>query len=121
MMLAVLFGAFGAHALKDHLSPTLFNSYQTGVCYHFIHTLGLIIIGLIITMYKHAEQRILTLCIISGWLLISGILLFSGSLYLLAFSNNHWPRMLTPFGGICFILGWLFLAVAAMLRPINAR
>jgi len=106
MALAVAIGAFGAHGLKSHLSDEMMQIYKTGVEYHFYHALGLLLVG------------ILSLSMPSGWLnwsailLTAGIILFSGSLYLLAVTGVKWLGAITPFGGLSFIAGWVLLFVA---------
>jgi len=106
-MLAVILGAFGAHALKTHLDETLLKVYQTGVEYHFYHALGLILIG-VIAMNIPANIWLKS----SGWMMFTGIILFSGSLYILSILNLRWLGMVTPFGGVMFILAWLSLCIA---------
>jgi uncharacterized membrane protein YgdD (TMEM256/DUF423 family) len=106
-MLAVILGAFGAHALKARLDESLLKVYHTGVEYHFYHALGLILIG-IIAMNIPANTWIKS----SGWMMFSGIILFSGSLYLLSILNIRWLGMITPIGGLLFIFAWLSLCVA---------
>ncbi|MCH8847298.1 MAG: DUF423 domain-containing protein [Proteobacteria bacterium] len=105
-MLVVLIGAFGAHALKARLTVENMAVFQTGVQYHFYHAVGLILLGLIalqipITPYLRW----------SGWLMLVGIVLFSGSLYALSITNIHWLGMITPFGGLAFIIAWLLLTI----------
>ncbi|MAZ66060.1 MAG: hypothetical protein CMF25_03025 [Kangiellaceae bacterium] len=103
---AVIFGAFGAHALKDVLTPNLMQAYQTGVAYHFYHSLGMLIIGLI----KQARPSLRLLgC---DWWLLSGTVLFSGSLYIMSITGIRILGMITPLGGICFIIGWFTFAFA---------
>jgi len=102
MALAVLLGAFGAHGLKGTLTEKYLEIYNTGVFYHLIHSLGLIIIG---NLQKEKTKG-------SGIFLLAGILLFSGSLYLLAITGIKWLGLITPLGGISFIIGWLTLALA---------
>ncbi|MGY8813931.1 MAG: DUF423 domain-containing protein [Gammaproteobacteria bacterium] len=104
-MIAVLLGAFAAHGLKSKLSEQLLVTFQTGVQYHFYHALGLIIIGLIASQVSSYGIRL------SGWLMLSGIFLFSGSLYLLAITGIRQLGMITPIGGVCFILAWTVLAI----------
>jgi uncharacterized membrane protein YgdD (TMEM256/DUF423 family) len=105
-MLAVILGAFGAHALKARLDESLLKVYHTGVEYHFYHALGLILIGIIALnipvniWLKNA-----------GWMMLAGIFLFSGSLYLLSLLNMRWLGMITPIGGLLFILSWLSLCI----------
>ena len=106
-MLAVILGAFGAHGLKKILPPDLLTVFATGVQYHFYHALGLIAVGLIAIHLPASFQLRL-----SGWLMVAGILLFSGSLYLLAITGVRWLGAITPLGGVCFIVAWLLLVVA---------
>ena len=106
MALAVMLGAFGAHALKAILTPQMLATYNTGVEYHFYHALGLLIIGL--TGY-HVQSKWLNR---AGALLVAGIILFSGSLYLLTLTGIKEIGIITPIGGLSFIAGWICLAVA---------
>lgn len=108
-MLAVILGAFGAHGLRDKLSPELLSAYQTGVQYHFYHTLALLAVALLLGKYP-LSVWLKT----SGGLLLAGILLFSGSLYLLALGGPRWLGPITPLGGLCFIIAWACLLVAAV-------
>lgn len=105
---AVAAGAFGAHALKARLAPDLLAVYRTAVEYHFYHALGLVLVGCIATRLADA-----TLAAASGWLMLAGIVLFSGSLYLLAATGTRWLGAVTPLGGLAFIVAWVLLAVAA--------
>ena len=108
-MLAVILGAFGAHGLKSRLTEDLLAVYQTGVQYHFYHSLGLILIGVIAWQMPGSVWLKW-----SAWIMLAGIVLFSGSLYLLALTNMRWLGMITPIGGIAFIVAWLLLLVAAV-------
>lgn len=110
MALAVLLGAFGAHALKDHLTPQMLAIYHTGVDYHFYHSIGLLIIGL--TGF-HIQSKWLTQ---AGVFLIAGIVLFSGSLYVLSLTGVKSIGMITPFGGLSFVAGWICLAIGLWKR-----
>lgn len=110
MALGVMFGAFGAHALKSRISAEMLEIFQTGVQYHLVHALGLIAVGILATHYP--ETRILRW---SGWLMLAGIILFSGSLYVLSMSGVRWLGAVTPLGGVCFILAWILL-VAAVIK-----
>jgi uncharacterized membrane protein YgdD (TMEM256/DUF423 family) len=107
--LSVALGAFGAHALKSRLSPDMLNVYQTGVQYHMIHSIGLILIALLAD--KLANSSMVN---VSGWALFIGIVLFSGSLYALSLSGVKVLGAITPLGGVSFLLGWILLAIAAM-------
>jgi uncharacterized membrane protein YgdD (TMEM256/DUF423 family) len=108
MALGVLLGAFGAHALKKILSSEMLAVYQTGVEYQFYHALGLLLVGL--TGFQIESKWIRW----SGILLVAGIILFSGSLYVLALSGIKGFGAITPIGGISFVAGWVCLAVAAI-------
>lgn len=106
MALAVAFGAFGAHVVEGILTPGRFDVYQTAVQYHFYHSLGLLLIGSV--GLRVPDSRWITW---SAYAIITGILLFSGSLYLLTLTDTGWLGAVTPLGGAAFILGWLFFAV----------
>ncbi|ADE15978.1 protein of unknown function DUF423 [Nitrosococcus halophilus Nc 4] len=107
--LGVILGAFGAHGLRAKLEPRMLEVWQTGVEYHMYHALGLILIG-IISHWIGGGSLIKW----SGILMFIGILLFSGSLYLLAFTKLGWLGAVTPFGGTAFIIAWILLAVALL-------
>ncbi len=104
--LAVAFGAFGSHALKETLSDKSLTVYQTAVSYHFWHTLALIAVGLCARLYPAADFRL------AGYAFIVGILLFSGSLYTLAITQIRPLGIITPFGGGSFLCGWAAFAWA---------
>ena len=107
--LVVLLGAFGAHALKARLPADMLAVYQTGVHYHLFHALGLIAVGLVATQIPASAYLKW-----SGWLMLAGIVLFSGSLYVLSVSGLRWLGMVTPFGGLAFILSWTLLVIAVL-------
>ena len=108
-LLAVALGAFGAHALKARLSPDMLAVWHTGVEYHVFHALGLLAIGIVaIQLPGSALLRW------SGWLMLAGIVLFSGSLYLLALSGERWLGAVTPVGGILFLAAWALFVTAAI-------
>jgi uncharacterized membrane protein YgdD (TMEM256/DUF423 family) len=108
MALAVLLGAFGAHALKPSLSPEMLAVYKTGVEYQFYHALGLLIIGLI---GFHIDSKWLRR---SGLLLTIGILIFSGSLYVLSLTGIKVIGAITPIGGVSFVAGWICLSIGIL-------
>lgn len=108
-LLAVGLGAFGAHGLKHLVTPEMLEIYKTGVTYQMWHALGLICIAL---LQQQAPLANKLLCW-AGWLLIGGIILFSGSLYLLVLLDAKWLGMITPFGGLAFLAGWLCLVIFA--------
>lgn len=103
--LAVAFGAFAAHALKNILSTGLLEVFRTGVDYQALHALALVAVGLI--GGQSGRSRVLQL---AGWSFASGILLFSGSLYVMALTDIRWLGAITPFGGTAFLIGWGALA-----------
>ena len=106
--LAVAFGAFGAHALKSRLDDYAMGVFQTAVQYHFYHSLALLAVGII--ALSHPQAALLRS---SGWLFAVGIVVFSGSLYLLSFTGLRWLGAVTPIGGLAFIAGWAALAAAS--------
>lgn len=107
--LAVAFGAFGAHALRARLAQDALGLWQTAAQYHFWHALGVIAAGLALLHFPDSAWLRA-----AGALLALGILFFSGSLYALALTGARWLGVLTPIGGLAFILGWLALAVGAL-------
>ena len=107
--MAVVLGAFGAHALKGRLPADMLAVYHTAVEYHFWHALGLLAVGLACLQLPDSPWLRA-----AGWLLAAGVLLFSGSLYLLVRSGARWLGAVTPFGGMAFILGWIAFAVAVL-------
>lgn len=106
--LAVALGAFGAHALKARLSPDMLQIFETGVRYHFYHALAL---GLVVVAMQYWPKT--NLPTIAGWVFVVGIVIFSGSLYILSTSGVRWWGAITPIGGVAFIAGWACLALAA--------
>lgn len=107
MALAVILGAFGAHGLKKMISEEMLTIFETGVTYHFYHAIGLLVVGIIAGYLPDS-----TLLYWSGWLMIAGIIIFSGSLYLLSVSGISWLGAITPVGGLCLIISWILFAIA---------
>ena len=107
-MLSVILGAFAAHGLKNRLPENLLSAFQTGVEYQMYHSLALI---LLFVLYKQMPQSLL---IWSAGFMMAGILLFSGSLYLLALTQVKWFGPITPLGGVFFIVGWALLVAGAL-------
>ena len=109
MFLAVGFGAFGTHALSDYFldNPDLKSSYDTAVRYQVIHGLAIFAAAWVVQRWP------VTSASIAGWLFVLGIVLFSGSLYILALSGLGWMGAITPIGGLCFLAGWVLIAVTA--------
>jgi uncharacterized membrane protein YgdD (TMEM256/DUF423 family) len=108
-MLAVIVGAFGAHALRAKVPADLLAVYNTGVQYHFWHALGLLAIGLAALHLRDSAMLVW-----AGWLMLAGIVLFSGSLYVLAVTGVRWLGAITPFGGTAFIAAWALFAWAVV-------
>lgn len=106
--LGVVLGAFGAHGLKDRVAPDLLAIYETGVRYHLVHALALLAVG------WAAERWPGPWASAAGWLFLAGILVLSGSLYLLALTGARWLGAVTPLGGLVFIAGWIALAIASL-------
>ena len=107
--IAVTLGAFGAHALRSRLSPEMLVVFETGVRYQMYHAFAILIVGLMLG--RMGGWLIST----AGWLFTAGIVLFSGSLYLLALTRVTMLGAITPIGGLAFLLGWACLALAALL------
>jgi uncharacterized membrane protein YgdD (TMEM256/DUF423 family) len=106
MALAVVLGAFGAHGLRDRLDAYSMSVYEKAAFYHFIHALGLLIVSFLPKTGTFSEFATNWVC----GLLLAGIVIFSGSLYLLAVTGNKMLGAITPIGGVSFIAGWLVLA-----------
>lgn len=105
--IAVALGAFGAHGLKPMLSAQLYTVYTTAVEYQFYHTLALFGVALVRLSHRCLNW--------AGWAFVAGILLFSGSLYLLALTGVHTLGAVTPVGGVAFLLGWGLLGYVALV------
>ena len=108
LFVAVAFGAFGAHALRSKLAPDLMAVFQTAVQYHFWHALGLLAVGLLLA--QKPESGTLAA---AAWLLVAGIVIFCGSLYVLALTGTRGWGALAPVGGTAFLAAWAALAWAA--------
>lgn len=108
LLLAVGLGAFGAHGLKTLLTADQMATYQTAVHYHMIHALGILLVAILSQNLKSTRQVLW-----SARCLGIGILLFSGSLYVLSVSSIKFFGFITPIGGVAFLAGWLLLALAA--------
>ncbi|HYR02424.1 MAG: hypothetical protein H6Q51_482 [Deltaproteobacteria bacterium] len=106
--LAVILGAFGAHGLKGRLDPAHLEVFDVAVRYHMYHALALL--GLTALLSRRPADRMLQT---TGWLFLAGMVLFSGSLYLLTLTGIRALGMITPVGGLAFIAGWLSMALAA--------
>lgn len=104
--LGVAIGAFGAHSLKPLLTPETIETYKTGVLYQLIHSLVILGIGL----YDNKKFSI------AGWFFSLGIILFSFSLYTYSLTNNASFVIVTPFGGVCFLAGWLMIIINSLRK-----
>ncbi len=116
--LSVMLGAFAAHRLKDILAAEALQTFETAVKYQMYHALALLAVGI---LYKDFSSKQV---VWAGWSFIAGILFFSGSLYLLCFFKQQgmsykWIGPITPLGGLCFIAGWLFLAIGISKTTIG--
>jgi len=103
--ISVAAGAFGAHALKQVLDTDMLAVYHTAVDYQFFHSIGLIVIGILHKVSPRQSHSF------SASAMLAGIILFSGSLYILSTTGIKWLGMITPAGGICFLAAWLMLAL----------
>ncbi len=107
-LIAVITGAFAAHTLKTKLSPDMFTTFEVAVRYQMYHALGLIAVA------WAASQWSSQLITASGWLFVAGIVIFSGSLYILSLTGVRWLGAITPIGGVAFIVGWACLLWTAI-------
>lgn len=107
--IAVVAGAFGAHALANRLSETDLSAFETGVQYHLIHSLAL---GIVAALSAQASLSPGPLSV-AGWAFVAGILMFSGSLYFLGLTGSRALVLITPIGGLAFLVGWAALFWAA--------
>ncbi len=104
MVVAVGAGAFGAHGLKRILSVAMLEVWQTAVAYQMVHALGMLVLAL-------AAPRVDTGWLTAaGWTMLAGIMMFSGSLYMLSTTSQHWLGPITPLGGAAFLMAWLMVA-----------
>lgn len=110
-LLAVIAGAFGAHGLRGVVTERALSVFETAVSYQMYHALALIMTALMPAL--GLKRRLLAVA--SGFW-VAGIVLFSGSLYLLVLSGTHWLGPVTPVGGVCFMIGWALLIVAAVKK-----
>jgi len=106
--LSVSIGAFGAHALKDKLSPEMLEINHTGAQYQMYHSLALLAVALLLKFYPDSKYFNA-----SGWLFVAGIIIFSGSLYALSLTGIRTLGAITPIGGLCFLGGWICILIGA--------
>ncbi|WP_022836146.1 DUF423 domain-containing protein [Salisaeta longa] len=105
--LAVAAGAFGAHGLDGRVSPDRIATFETGAQYHMYHALALLVVAWLVSIGGGA------LAVAAGYAFLTGIVIFSGSLYLLVLTDTPWLGAITPLGGVAFIVGWGLLAWSA--------
>src|SRR3954453_13335149 len=101
---AVALGAFGAHGLKNRLDAHYLEIWKTGVTYQMFHAIGILIIGLLLSKAAASPQFTW-----SGWLMLAGIIFFSGSLYVLSLTKIGVLGAITPIGGVCFLAAWILI------------
>lgn len=113
-LLSVAIGAFGAHGLEGRIAERMLENYQTGVLYQMLHSVGLLAVGLAGLQSGAWDAKAIGRLKRSGWLMLAGIVLFSGSLYAMALTG--WTKLgaITPIGGVCFLAGWAFFGAAAL-------
>lgn len=114
-VIVVIVGAFGAHALKGKISNSLLSAYQTGTYYHMFHVLALMCLALLLSRLSTTPLSLTpSILSIAGYLWMTGIVLFSGSLYGLALGGPSWLGPATPIGGTLLIAGWVCLSIGVM-------
>jgi uncharacterized membrane protein YgdD (TMEM256/DUF423 family) len=106
-LVAVGLGAFGAHGLRSSLSAADLATFETAARYQMYHALGLLAVAWVYARWPG------TLVAVAGWLFVSGIVVFSGSLYTLVLTGQRWLGAVTPLGGLCFLVGWALVAWTA--------
>jgi len=102
--IGVAVGAFGAHALREKLSPELLNAFEVGVRYQIYHALAMLAVAWAASHWPSSNVAV------AGWLFFVGTVLFSGSLYALSLTGLRWLGLVTPVGGLMFLAGWLYAA-----------
>jgi uncharacterized membrane protein YgdD (TMEM256/DUF423 family) len=107
--IAVALGAFGAHGLADKLEPKYLDIWKTGVTYQMFHATGILVIGLLLSKVTSSPQFTW-----AGWLMLLGIILFSGSLYVLSLTKIGILGAITPLGGVCFLAAWVLIIIGAV-------
>jgi uncharacterized membrane protein YgdD (TMEM256/DUF423 family) len=107
--LAVALGAFGAHGLAEKLGTKYLEIWKTGVTYQMFHALGILAVAMLLGRFATS-----TLFTWSGWLMVAGIILFSGSLYVLSLTKISILGAITPFGGVCLLAAWVLMVIGAV-------
>jgi uncharacterized membrane protein YgdD (TMEM256/DUF423 family) len=106
--LAVALGAFAAHGLRNRLSADMFTIFEVGVRYHMYHALALLAVAWACSRWPAGGAQY------AGWLFLAGIIVFSGSLYILSVTGARWLGAVTPIGGVAFLVGWIILVWSAL-------
>lgn len=106
--LAVALGAFGAHGLEGKITEKALKNWEKAVQYQMFHTMGIIFVGILLSKVQSVQLST------AAWFFTVGILLFSGSLYLYSTTGQKFLAMITPFGGVAFLIGWVFFGYAAV-------
>jgi uncharacterized membrane protein YgdD (TMEM256/DUF423 family) len=124
-LLSVALGAFGAHGLQSFVSPGMLAAFQTGVKYQLMHTIVLLVLATLL-LVANTGPVVTKYLKVSANFMVIGIMLFSGSLYTMTFMSAvggfpTWLGPITPIGGLAFIMGWIFLMVAALKLPIEEQ
>jgi uncharacterized membrane protein YgdD (TMEM256/DUF423 family) len=109
---AVAAGAFGAHGLRERIDERHLSIFETGARYQMYHALGLFAVAWLCSREQEQRRGV----VVAGWLMLAGIVLFSGSLYALALTGTDALGAITPFGGACFIAAWTTIAVCTALE-----
>ena len=104
---AVATGAFGAHGLQGRVEPRMIEVWETAARYQMYHALALFVVAWMVQQTQHTAANV------AGWAFLGGVVLFSGSLYLMALTGWKWLGPITPIGGLAFLIGWASLAIAA--------
>lgn len=105
--IGVILGAFGAHSLKNILTASQLSGFKTAVQYHFLHSVALVLIGIMLGQADEASHVKIKR---AGKFFVAGIIMFSGSIYALTLGGPKFLGPVTPLGGLCFMIGWLILA-----------
>ena len=116
MALAILLGAFAAHGLKDQLGAYELQVFEKGVFYQIVHALAILIVSLAAQIFGERSTLLILICKI----FLFGIVIFCGSLYLLALTGIKWLGAITPIGGMAFIVGWILLGVAFLRKHVKS-
>ena len=110
----VALGAFGAHGLRNRVDGRMLEVWETAVRYHLVHALALLAVAWMASRWPSPSLSL------AGWLLVVGVAVFSGSLYLMALTGVRWLGAVTPIGGLCFLIGWIAVGLIGARRPSSS-